>query len=120
MATSFDIPMRNWNKYAMDNYGYECKTSFGNDFDIADSFGLDAIKDTYNRCFREWKNNCEYITELCMILNWKCWMWCGHLEGHPTNEEFAKLYDNLYYKLRDWCLDHLKGDDLQYFLRTTD
>ena len=38
-----------WKRYALENYGYETITTFGNDFDIADAFGAAAIRDTYNR-----------------------------------------------------------------------
>ena len=37
--------------------GYRPFTTFFEDFSIADNFGLDAIKDTYNRTFNEWKND---------------------------------------------------------------
>ena len=37
--------------------GYESKTTFWEDFTIADYFGKDAIQDTYNRAFKEWKSN---------------------------------------------------------------
>ena len=36
--------------------GYEMQTTFWQDFSIADRFGIDAVKDTYNRAFKEWKN----------------------------------------------------------------
>ena len=35
----------------------EFKTTFKNDFTIADKFGASAVKDTFNRAFNEWKNN---------------------------------------------------------------
>ena len=94
--------------------GYEQKTTFWMDFSIADHFGVAAIKDTYKRAFKAWKNNTEYVTELVMVLNWKCWQYAGKM---PT---YSTLYSDLFYELRDWCLDNLKGDDLTYFLRTTD
>lgn len=53
--------------------GYESKTTFWDDFCIAERFGHKAIKDTFNRAFNEWKSNIEYITELVMILNWRMW-----------------------------------------------
>lgn len=34
--------------------GYEFKTTFWIDFTIADQFGLEAVKDTYERAFNEW------------------------------------------------------------------
>ena len=35
--------------------GYEVKTTFWEDFSIAERFGLSAIQDTFNRAFKEWK-----------------------------------------------------------------
>lgn len=55
----------------MNMFGYETFTTFWEDFSIADVFGTNAIEDTYNRAFNEWRNNYQYLTELVMILNWK-------------------------------------------------
>lgn len=95
--------------------GYTQKTTFWQDFSIADAFGLSAIKDTYNRAFKSWKTNTEYITEFVMVLNWKCWQWYER-----GNQTYSELYGKLFYEARDWCFDNLKGDDLTYFVRTTD
>ena len=94
--------------------GYETKTTFWLDFSIADRFGTRAIKDTYNRASLEWKTNAVYMTELVMVLNWKCWTW------HQKNNTLCALYSDLYYKARDLATTTLKGDDLSYFYRTTD
>lgn len=94
--------------------GYKPITTFYTDFSIADNFGIDAIKDTYTRSFNEWKSNYKYLTELVMALNWKCW------EHSETNEEYSILYEELFYKLRDYALDTLKDDELKYFLTTID
>lgn len=94
--------------------GYKPKTTFWEDFVIAEAFGIDAIKDTFNRASKHWKHNVEYITELVMVLNWKTWRWYG------KNDKFCEIYTSLYYELHEWCLDNLKGDDLTYYLRTTD
>lgn len=53
--------------------GYTQITTFFEDFSIADAFGISAVKDTYNRAFKEWKHDYKYLTELVMVLNWKCW-----------------------------------------------
>lgn len=95
--------------------GYTQQTTFWQDFSIADAFGADAIRDTYNRAFEEWKDNTVYITELVMVLNWKCWQW---YEEH--NNTYSELYSDLFYTAQNWCFDNLKGDDLDYFIRTTD
>lgn len=94
--------------------GYETKTTFWQDFSIADHFGIRAIQDTYRRAAAEWKKNAVYMTELVMVLNWKCWSW------HRKNDTFCRLYSDLYYKARDLAFDTLEGDDLRYFINTTD
>lgn len=96
--------------------GYEPKTTFWSDFSIAEAVGGEkAIKDTYERAFKEWKDNKEYITELVMMLNWKIW----HHDS-KGNDSLARLYNDLWGKADEWCMKNLKGEDLKYFLRTTD
>lgn len=95
--------------------GYTQRTTFWDDFTIAEMFGEEGIKDTYNRCFKHWKHDTVFITELCMILNWKCnYM---YQIGKLT---LCGIYEDLFYKLQNWCDDNLKGDDLNYYLTTTD
>ena len=96
-------------------FGYEMKTTFWQDFTIADVFGADAVKDTYKRAFREWKHDVVYVTELVMVLNWKCWQ---HWED--GKHELGKLYHDLYFEADGWCCENLKGDDLAYYYTTTD
>ena len=93
---------------------YEFKTTFWSDFTIADAFGTEAIKDTFNRAFKYWKNNYEYLTELVLVLNWKIW------QHYEKNETYAKLYNELWIKADNYGLDNLKGDELDYFIRTLD
>ena len=93
----------------------EWKTTFWMDFSIADKFGTKAIKDTYNRAFNEWKNNVEYVTELVIVLNHKIWQYYEN-----GNKQYAALYDELWRECDSWCVDNLKGDDLDYFYATTD
>ena len=107
-----EIRLENWNIEEVT--GYKPLTTFYLDFSIADHFGLTAIQDTYNRAFEEWKSNHKYITELVMVMNWKCWRW------YQVKDEYSRLYSNLYYKLDEWCMDNLKGDELDYYIQTTD
>lgn len=93
---------------------YEFKTTFWSDFTIADKFGLSAIEDTYNRAFNEWKDNIVYITELSLVLNWKIWSW------YNVDDDKAKLYDELWRKVDDWCGDNLEGEDAEYYFEMTD
>lgn len=93
----------------------EFKTTFRQDFTIADGFGVAAIKDTFKRAFAEWKSNVEYVTELCVVLNWKIW---EHYD--KGNEEVARVYNDLWEKVDVWCQENLKGKDLEYFYKITD
>lgn len=94
--------------------GYECKTTFWEDFSIADRFGDAAIRDTFNRAFRGWKKNTVYLTELVMVLNHKIWQW------YQQNETRARLYDELWQKAAYYAEANLTGEDLEYYYRTTD
>lgn len=95
-------------------FGYKQITTFYEDFGIADHFGLSAIKDTYKRAFKEWKNDYKYLTELVLVLNWKSW------EHSSDNAEMSQLYVDLFYKAQDYAYKHLKEDELTYFIRTID
>lgn len=94
--------------------GYKPITTFYEDFSIADQYGFKAIEDTYRRAFRNWKDDYKYLTELVMVLNWKIWAW------YEKDYDIAKLYDGLWRKTQDYALKHLDGEELSYFLRTTD
>jgi hypothetical protein len=94
--------------------GYEMKTTFWSDFSIAEKFGVESIKDTFNRSFKEWKDNVEYITELSMVMSWKS---CYY---YNKNEEYMILYSELYQEIDNWCFYNLKGNDLIYYIETID
>ena len=93
---------------------YEFKTTFWQDFTIADKFGIKAIKDTYKRSFNEWKDNYIYLTELVLVLNWKIWDW------YEKDEEVARVYNDLWEKTDKYALDNLQENELNYFINTTD
>lgn len=94
--------------------GYQPKTTFWSDFTIADCFGNEAIQDTFNRAFKEWKSNTEYITELTLVLNWKIY------QHYKTNKDIAELYDRLWKETDAWCMNNLTDKDLEYYIRVTD
>lgn len=99
----------------MNVFGYETFTTFYNDFSIADRFGLSAIQDTYNRAFSEWKSSYKYLTELVLVLNWKIW---EHYD--KENEDYSRMYDRLWRAAGEYALDNLQGEELEYYLQTTD
>lgn len=74
--------------------GYKPFTTFWQDFSIADTYGLQAIQDTFNRAFDAWKDNYKYLTELVLVLNHKIF---HHYVEKGTEEENEKssLYNEL-------------------------
>lgn len=97
--------------------GYELQSTFWMDFSIADAFGKDAVKDTFNRAFNEWKNNHVYLTELVIVLNWKIWQ---HYTENGGSCELSRLYNELWEKADGYAMDNLKGEELDFFLKVTD
>ena len=93
----------------------EFTTTFWSDFSIADAFGISAIKDTYKRAFKEWKHDYRYLTDLVIVLNHKCWDWYER-----GNNDYSRLYSDLFYKAQGYAYDNLKGEELDYFWRMTD
>ena len=111
-AFTIDLKLKNWN--IEEQTGYKPITTFYTDFSIADHFGPDAVRDTYQRAFQEWHTDYKYITELVLALNWKIW------EHYKDNEPLARVYDELYHTCNSWAWDNLTGDEQQYFYRWTD
>jgi hypothetical protein len=95
--------------------GYETMTTFWQDFSIADKFGIHAIKETYTRAFNEWKHDYKYLTELVLVLNWKCWAFYD-----KGMNEYSLLYSNLYHEANNYAWEHLKGEELNYYYNVTD
>jgi hypothetical protein len=94
--------------------GYTMTTTFIDDFRIANAFGESAVRDTYKRAFKEWKDNYVYLTELVISLNLMIW---GLYE---TNEPLARVYNELWEEADTYACDNLDGDELSFFFRTTD
>lgn len=104
---------KDWNIEAIT--GYKPKTTFYMDFSIADRFGLNAVKDTYNRAIKTADfMGYEYLTELVMALNWKIF------EHYETNEPLAELYRDLWEKAGNHAQETLKGEELEYYYHTID
>lgn len=93
---------------------YEYKTTFFQDFTIADYFGIEAVKETYKRAWKEWKDDTEYATELAIVLNHKIFQYYG------KNNQLARLYDQLWKETDRKIMESWKGEKLDYYIRTTD
>ena len=90
------MKIETWNIEEMT--GYKPISTFYEDFSIADIFGINAVKDT----------------QLVMVLNWKIWRW------YESDEQLARVYNELWKKADSYAMDNLKDDELKYFLRVTD
>ena len=90
-------------------------TTFNIDFTIADKFGVNAIIDTYERAFNEWKNDYKYLTFLVLNLNHKIW---EHYE--KNNEKYATLYDELWRRTDEYAMNNLKDSELHYYISVLD
>lgn len=96
--------------------GYKPETTFWQDFSIAEKMGgLKGIQETFDRVFKEWSDKYRYLTELVLVLNWKCWDWYNQ-----GDDDTSMLYQNLFYQAREYALDNLKDEELNYFIETTD
>lgn len=96
-------------------FGYEPKTTFWQDFSIADLFGESAIKDTYKNGLAYAESNYIYLTEFVMVLNHKIWQ---HYE--QGNMTISRLYNDLWEKTSAMAQETLKDDELSYYYRTLD
>lgn len=94
--------------------GYQVQTTLYGDFTIADAFGKDAVIDTYNRVFNEWKYSNEFMTELALVLNHKIW------EHHSKNNPLMVTYDTLWKQQDQWCMTALDDEGLKYYIEVTD
>ena len=113
LVMNFSFSIESWG--VEEELGYTPKTTFWQDFSIADKFGASAVKDTYRRAFRDWKSNYIYLTELVLVLNHKCWRHYDH-----GNTELSELYSDLYYKCKDYAETHLKEKEFDYYFSVTD
>ena len=90
-------------------------TTFIQDLLIAEKFGANAIKDTYNRVVKYWIHDVRYFTDFVMALNHLAWNSYEH-----GKQELSKLYSELYQKATDVAYETYKNEELQYFFGILD
>ena len=103
-------------KRVMGEMDYEPKTTFFSDMSIAEWFGANSIKETYNRVLWEWLDDIESITEFYMVLNHKIW------QLYEKYEDLAKVYNDLWERCGKAINAHYEDNEeaLSYFYRVTD
>lgn len=72
------------------------------------------MRETYNRAFKEWKENVSYFASLVMTLNHQIWNW------YQRNDTLARLYDSLWKKAHEYGSRHFKGKDAEYYFNFLD
>lgn len=111
--------------------GYEPVTTYWQDFSIAERFGIPSIEDTYKQQFHSklQPNGRDYLTcfnydhycltELVMVLNWKMWSFYDE-KKMDFRSPLGNVYKKLYERAKSFAESRLKGDELNYYYRTTD
>jgi len=89
------------------NLGIIMKTTFWEDFTIADRFGIDGIEDTYQRAFNEWRSDVKDLKELILVLNHKIWQY------HEKLPQISEVYHQKYNEAYRWATENLNDKDLQ-------
>lgn len=100
--------------------GYTRKYTFFSDLAIAECYGIDAIKDTYNRIMKEWIGNRDAICEALISINYKSWRFAEE----PDKQDLVEFYSELYYKALDEVVKYYeendRNDDLAYIFGVLD
>lgn len=101
--------------------GYKPLTKHYEFLKNCESLGRKDLREGFNKIFQieqtqyENTNDPRFITELAMVVNWL--MWEANDNGIIS---LSVTYERYYHKVNDWCLNNLKGDNLTYYVRTTD
>lgn len=82
---------------------------------------LQAIRAVFNQLHDKYCHNYKEYTELVIFLNWKIWAWHDQLKLYNKQaEEFIALYNELWAFADNYACDNFVGEELSYFLHTTD
>lgn len=92
---------------------YERKTTYTNDFSIAEWCapieGMNAVADTLRNALQNWRDSIEFFAEIIIVLNMKS------LEHEARkNSNYCKLYSDMYYMVRDLYFDWFDKDNKQH------
>ena len=92
---------------------YERKTTYTSDFSITEWCvpveGMQAIASTLRNALTNWRDDVEFFAEIIMVLNMKSWEHAAR-----GNNEYRKMYSDLYYMVRDLYFDWFDKDNKQH------
>lgn len=86
--------------------GYTLTSTFMHDFEIAERFGADAVKDTFDRAFAEWKDNPTMLAELAVVTNTRCWDTYA-----MENYLLSGMYSGMYYMCTGYAYDGTRPEE---------
>ena len=116
MTEVFEFKIPRWP--LIDMTGYKPKTTFWEDFSFADNVDEKAVRETFDRAFKEWKDDKVYATELSMVLNWKQFQFAK--DGYLCDNDMCRTYMELWKKIDEYIVNNWKGEKLSYYLKETD
>lgn len=92
---------------------YERKTTYTSDFSIAEWCvpidGMQAVASTLRNALTNWRDDVEFFAEIIMVLNMKSWEHAAR-----KNNQYGKMYSDLYYMVRDLYFDWFGEDNKQH------
>lgn len=92
---------------------YERKTTYTSDFSIAEWCvpveGMNAIASTLRNALTNWRDDVEFFAEIIIVLNMKSWEHAAR-----KNNQYGKMYSELYYMVRDLYFDWFDKDNKQH------
>ncbi len=103
-----------FSKAIQDFSGYKTFTTFWGDLTIAEVYGEEAVRETFERVTRDWGQNYKYYTEFVLCLNHKIWRY------YKSNESLARVYDELWRRGDDYARDNFSPEGQEYYWQVTD
>lgn len=92
-----------------------CEYTFYGDFQLGENFGgKKGVEDTYKLVKEGWSDNPAAWGEVVCALNWRLW------DLYETDEDMARLYQDLWEKAQDFGYATFKGEDATTFFRKVD
>lgn len=92
---------------------YERKTTYTNDFSIAEWCvpveGMSAIASTLRNALTNWRDHVEFFAEIIIVLNMKAWEHAAR-----GNHQYAEMYSELYIDAKCLYFDWFDKDNKQH------
>ena len=121
---SYSAGVEDWCKaFYKEVCGRELTTTFCSDFAIADWYGEDSVKETFERVKTHWLSDYKYCTELAVSLAYLSYA-NDQLskQGIEDRDKYVSLYWELYEKARDLFYETYKDNKeaTDHFFEWTD